>query len=41
MSAKSYGKTRDDKNAEKSLQCRQIVKEIVDFGVDESQKLQI
>ncbi len=38
---KSYGKTQDDVKAEKSLACRQIVKEIVNYGVDESQKLQI
>tara|TARA_Y100000817_G_C16373530_1_gene331442 strand:- start:37 stop:273 length:237 start_codon:yes stop_codon:yes gene_type:complete len=38
---KSYGETKDDLKAEKSLRCRQIVKEILDFGVDESQKLQI
>ena len=38
---KTYGKTKDDVKAERSLQCRQIVKEIVEFGVDESQKLQI
>ena len=38
---KSYGKTKDDIKVEKSLKCRQIVKEIVNFGVDESQKLQI
>lgn len=41
MSKKLYGKTKEDVKAEKSLQCRQIVSEILDFGVDESQKLQI
>jgi len=38
---KSYGKTKDDIKAEKSIKCREIVKEIVNFGVDESQKIQI
>ena len=38
---KKYGKTREDKKAEKSIKCREIVGEIVKFGVDESQKLQI
>ena len=41
MSTKKYGKTIEEKNAEKSIQCRQIVSEIMNFGVDESQKLQI
>ncbi len=41
MSAKKYGKTSEEKNAEKLIQCRQIVSEILNFGVDESQKLQI
>ncbi len=38
---KKYGKTKEEKKAEKSLKCREIVTEIVRFGVDESQKLQI
>ncbi len=38
---KNYGKTKDDIKAEKSLECRKIVKEIMDFGVNESQKLQL
>ena len=41
MSKKFYGKTREEERAEKSIQCRQIVKEIIDFGIDENQKLQI
>ena len=41
MSRKMYGKTQEDVKAEKSIQCREIVSEILDFGVDESQKLQI
>ena len=38
---KEYGKTSDDLDAEKSIQCRDIVREIVNFGVDENQKLKI
>ena len=38
---KKYGKTKDDVDVEKSVQCRDIVKEIISFGVDENQKLQI
>ena len=38
---KKYGKTIEEKRAEKSLQCRDIVKEIISYGVDESQKLQL
>jgi hypothetical protein len=38
---KKYGKTKEEKKAEKSLQCRDIVKEIINFGVDESQKLHL
>ena len=41
MSKKMYGKTQEDLKAERSFQCRQIVSEIMNFGVDESQKLQI
>jgi hypothetical protein len=35
------GETESDKHAKLSLECRQIVKSIVDFGVNEWQKLQI
>ena len=35
-----YGKT-EEVDAEKMIQCREIVKQIMDFGVDENQKLQI
>ena len=38
---KKYGKTKEEKKAEKSLQCRDIVKEIIKFGIDESQKIQL
>jgi len=36
-----YGKTKEEEDTEKMIQCRQIVKEIMDFGVSENQKLQI
>jgi len=38
---KAYGKTQNDVDVEKMLQCRDIVKEILNFGVDENQKIQI
>jgi hypothetical protein len=38
---KKYGKSDRDIHAEKMFQCRQIVKEIIDFGVTENQKKQI
>jgi hypothetical protein len=38
---KTYGKSAEDKKAEKSLQVRQINKEIMNFGIDEDQKLQL
>tara|TARA_R100000697_G_C5380194_1_gene179799 strand:+ start:386 stop:628 length:243 start_codon:yes stop_codon:yes gene_type:complete len=41
MSKNFYGKTKEEEKAERSIQCRQIVKEIINFGVDENQKLQI
>ena len=41
MSKKTYGKTKEDIRVEKSIQCREIVSEIMNFGVDETQKLQI
>ena len=36
-----YGKTEFENDAEKTIQCRQIVKEIIDFGVSDFQKLKI
>jgi len=36
-----YGKTKEQLEAEKMIKCREIVREIIDFGVDESQKIQI
>ena len=38
---KKYGKTESDLHAQKMHTCREIVKEILDFGVNESQKRQI
>ena len=38
---KKYGKTDSDLHVEKMHACREIVKEILDFGVCEEQKLQI
>tara|TARA_A100001515_G_scaffold129935_1_gene116892 strand:+ start:641 stop:871 length:231 start_codon:yes stop_codon:yes gene_type:complete len=36
-----YGKTESDLITEQKIQCREIVKEILDFGVNEMQKRQI
>ena len=38
---KKYGKTEEEVDASKTLQCREIIKEIIDFGVDDYQKLKI
>tara|TARA_R110001592_G_scaffold244248_1_gene505643 strand:+ start:427 stop:657 length:231 start_codon:yes stop_codon:yes gene_type:complete len=38
---KKYGKTIEEVDTEKMIMCREIVKEILDFGVDEAQKVQI
>ena len=38
---KKFGKTKEEVTAEKTLQCRQIVQEILNFGVTESQKVKI
>ena len=38
---KKYGKTKADLDVEKLHTCREIVKEILDFGVNEDQKKQI
>ena len=38
---KKYGKTTEEDNLEKMIVCRDIVKEVLDFGVSEKQKLQI
>ena len=38
---KKYGKTESDILAEQKIQCREIVHEILDFGVNEIQKKQI
>ena len=36
-----YGKTELEKHYERIQQCREIVKEVLDFGVTEEQKIQI
>jgi hypothetical protein len=36
-----YGKSKAETEAENTLMCRNIVKEILDFGVNEFQKLKI
>jgi len=38
---KKYGKTETELKAEKMISCRDIVKEIIKFGVNEGQKKQI
>jgi len=38
---KKYGKTEKDLLVEKSIECRNIVKEIIRYGVSESQKKKI
>ena len=37
----TYGKTDLEEDTEKTLQCREIVKKIIEFGVNESQKIKI
>jgi hypothetical protein len=41
MSVKRYGSTEEEANATDSLKCRQIVKAITDFGINEQQKLKV
>tara|TARA_R110001583_G_scaffold7985_4_gene38886 strand:+ start:11746 stop:11997 length:252 start_codon:yes stop_codon:yes gene_type:complete len=38
---KRYGRTSEEKRIEKVMQCREIVSEILKFGVDEFQKAKI
>jgi len=38
---KKYGKSLEEKRIEKMVMCRQIVREILDFGVDEEQRVQV
>ena len=38
---KKYGKTKDDKTSEDMLRSRQIVNEVLNFGVSEYQKIHI
>ena len=41
MKVKQYGKTSKDQIASESIKCRKIVKEIINFGVNEQQMLKI
>ena len=36
-----YGKTNFENDVEQTIKCRQIVKEILDFGVSDFQKIKI
>ena len=38
---KKYGETESESQAQESFRCRQIVSEIMNFGVSQSQVLQI
>jgi hypothetical protein len=38
---KVYGKTKEEKKSDKTLQVRQINEAIMNFGIDEGQKLQL
>ena len=38
---KKYGKTEEDIHTEKMIECREIVKTIINYGVTEGQKRQI
>ena len=38
---KKYGKSKSDCDVEKMILCREIVREIINFGVTEDQKLQV
>jgi len=38
---KHYGSTEDETNANKTAQCREIVREIMTFGVNQQQLLKI
>lgn len=38
---KKYGKTKEEHHYEKMGECREIVKEMLNFGVSEDQKSQI
>ena len=38
---KTYGKSVEDKKADKTLKVREINQAIVNFGIDEDQKLQL
>tara|TARA_A100001515_G_C4552778_1_gene204021 strand:+ start:812 stop:1099 length:288 start_codon:yes stop_codon:yes gene_type:complete len=36
-----FGKTQNELDADKMLECRKIVKNLINFGVSEKQKLQL
>jgi hypothetical protein len=38
---KTYGKSEEDKKADKTLKVREINQAIMNFGIDEDQKLQL
>tara|TARA_Y100000034_G_scaffold74443_1_gene89552 strand:- start:588 stop:833 length:246 start_codon:yes stop_codon:yes gene_type:complete len=38
---KKYGKTEEEKGVEDSIQCREIVVEILNFGINEFQKMKL
>lgn len=41
MGIKRYGTTEEESDASDSLRCRQIVKAISDFGINEQQRLKV
>lgn len=41
MSLKHYGQTDSEKEAAEMFQCRQIVQEVINFGVNQKQLLRI
>ena len=41
MSKLDYGETQESLDADKLLECRKIVKNIINFGISEAQKIQI
>ena len=36
-----YGKTEREAEVEKTIECREIVKKIIEYGVNENQKIKI
>lgn len=41
MDIKRYGSTNEETGATDSIRCRQIIKSIIEFGVNEQQKLKL